>query len=335
MSDTDSFDLGAIQWADAPFDHKTGDIILRSSDNIHFRLHKGVLVNASPIFDDLFANAQPSSSAGLKTGDEEVDGFPVIVMEEKSQVLDCLLRLYHEPFVLQPMKTDNLVEDICHLILAARKFFMNYAMTKAEELFADICKQKTFVVTAYAVACRKNMRQEVRTAAKASLYHTLDFLPNEALDHISASDIYRLHRYRKKCSDVVNTKVISRSTDDSHGWDFEWCTMRREFYGMGCYHPLWTPLGPGSHYGVQISQEVHEYLKSVSSVLRERPHPQIIYDSKRHDQLRRAGYAASSDDHMPPELWVPGLWKMDIEAFEREFAGAIDSAVSQVDIETV
>ena len=78
------------QWAKPPFDNKKGNVILRSSDNVHFRLYKGTLANASPIFDNLFTHGQsPAPSiAGLGVGGEVMDKVPFIGVDERSAVLD-------------------------------------------------------------------------------------------------------------------------------------------------------------------------------------------------------------------------------------------------------
>lgn len=90
----------SVRWAEDPFKKKSGDVILRSSDSLHFRLHKSVLGNASPIFEDIFSNAKPTTTVGLKAEDEEMGGLSVIRVEEDGAALDCLLRFYYEPFIL-------------------------------------------------------------------------------------------------------------------------------------------------------------------------------------------------------------------------------------------
>lgn len=322
MSDTDSSisttdsptSTATGKWADTPFDKKGGDVILRSSDNIYFRLYKGVLANASPVFEDLFTHAQPPSVAGLEVGDEEIDGVPVISLEENSQVLESLLRLYHEPFTPQPIDSDTSVTNICDTLLAARKYFMAYATTKTEELFAEVCERGDSVLTAYAVVCRKRMSQEIRTAAKASLLHATDFEQNPAFDQISGSDTLRLLRYRQKCSAAVSTTVMHRDDDK---WQLPWCTNGL----LGYYWEIGFNKS-ARHAKGHFSQN---YLDRVSSVLSERPHPRIIYDVERHDELCSDVYRSS-----PFNLKTAGRKKRDIDIFEAEFARAINEAISEV-----
>ncbi|KAN0137884.1 hypothetical protein V8E53_004368, partial [Lactarius tabidus] len=56
------------------------NIILRSSDQANFHVHKSVLVISSPLFKDIFSLPQPPSN-------ELVDGLPVIQLSESSGLL--------------------------------------------------------------------------------------------------------------------------------------------------------------------------------------------------------------------------------------------------------
>lgn len=316
----------AVQWAEDPFDSGSGDIILRSCDNVHFSLYKGVLANASSIFKDLFANAQPSSQAELRTEGEEMDGVPVISMEESSAVLTQLLRVYHAPFSLQISVDDTTVSTLCSTILAARKYFMTYADDEAKKLLNKVCLDNSrFAVQAYAIACKNGMASEMQAAAKAWLLHAPNYEENAALDHISGSDAFRLIRYRQKCVDAVKT-VTNRSVQPEgyYRWNFqEWCSGLRSFYfsGLNSTKPSNDHLGCKEHE-TWIPIDFKAYLEKVTAALLARPHPQVIYDDQHHDKLRHAAYYT--------EKYTPGEWKEDIEAFEREFFEGVDVAISKV-----
>ncbi|OJT03115.1 hypothetical protein TRAPUB_6303 [Trametes pubescens] len=45
--------------ASAPFDRDDADLILRSSDNIDFHVHRIILTLASPVFAGMFTTPQP------------------------------------------------------------------------------------------------------------------------------------------------------------------------------------------------------------------------------------------------------------------------------------
>ena len=98
----------SIQWAAAPFDKpKAESVILRSTDNIYFNVRRGILAEASPIFEDMFAQSSPAQDAALslRYEDETIDGVPVILMHETSFVIDFLFRLYYVPFDIRCPET--------------------------------------------------------------------------------------------------------------------------------------------------------------------------------------------------------------------------------------
>ncbi|TFY76282.1 hypothetical protein EWM64_g7730 [Hericium alpestre] len=47
--------------AGAPYLDDDADIVMRSSDGVHFHVHKNFLSKCSPIFADLFSLPQPKS----------------------------------------------------------------------------------------------------------------------------------------------------------------------------------------------------------------------------------------------------------------------------------
>jgi hypothetical protein len=75
-----------------PFDIPDANLIIRSSDQVNFRVHKPVLAMASPFFKDLLSHFRPSDS-------EFADGLPVIQLPEDSELLNCLVS------ILYPVRT--------------------------------------------------------------------------------------------------------------------------------------------------------------------------------------------------------------------------------------
>jgi hypothetical protein len=76
------------------FDLPDGNLVLRSSDLVDFRVHKAVLAMASPFFKDLISLPQPSDT-------ESVNGIPVVRLFEDSELLYSLVSmLYPVPTVM-------------------------------------------------------------------------------------------------------------------------------------------------------------------------------------------------------------------------------------------
>jgi BTB/POZ domain len=65
--------------ADAPFNNLKADVILRSADNVDFRVFKSILSLSSPIFDDMFALPQVS---GADNRNEMEDSLSVVQLAE-------------------------------------------------------------------------------------------------------------------------------------------------------------------------------------------------------------------------------------------------------------
>jgi hypothetical protein len=85
-----------------PFDVPDANLIVRSSDNIDFRVHKSLLVMASPFFKDLLSLRQPSDG-------EIVDGIPVVQLPEGSELLNSLFSILYPVTTVMP----NSYEKVC------------------------------------------------------------------------------------------------------------------------------------------------------------------------------------------------------------------------------
>ncbi|KAI0278252.1 hypothetical protein BC826DRAFT_894895, partial [Russula brevipes] len=68
-----------------PFDDTRADLVLQSSDEVHFRVFKIILSLASPIFADMFSIPLPASQRSH-------DEIQVVTLSEDSNVLDVALR---------------------------------------------------------------------------------------------------------------------------------------------------------------------------------------------------------------------------------------------------
>ncbi|KAF8555639.1 hypothetical protein OG21DRAFT_1483687, partial [Imleria badia] len=116
-------------YAAAPFDHEKADIILRSSDNIDFRVFKLFLSLASPFFETLFDIPQPDE----ENGDQEIkDGLVVIPVTEDGKTLDALLRFCY-PCTLADDPNIEVLKDAMDVLEAARKYSLDVIETKARK----------------------------------------------------------------------------------------------------------------------------------------------------------------------------------------------------------
>lgn len=67
-----------------------GNIVIIASDSVAFRVYKGLLARASPVFQDMFATTHPDEG-------QTVDCAPVVRVSEQSQELSYFLSTLLDP----------------------------------------------------------------------------------------------------------------------------------------------------------------------------------------------------------------------------------------------
>jgi BTB/POZ domain len=77
------------------FDVPDASLIIRSSDNVDFRVHKSILAMASPFFEDLLSLPQPPDG-------ENVNGLSVVQLPESSELLACLISILYPVHTAKP-----------------------------------------------------------------------------------------------------------------------------------------------------------------------------------------------------------------------------------------
>ena len=198
--------------AQAPFNKPSADLVLRSSDNVIFRVRKAILAEASPVFEDMF-------TLPVRQDPSPNDPTLVVHMAEDSRVLDGLLRLCY-PISETQIRT---LDEAIILLEPAKKYCMDSTLAYLGERLMVFVEAQP--VRVYALAIRYQLSEEVvRAAAKAFL--KISFSSSEAkslkdLDHISASAYARLLDYRDRCS-----AAAMRSVDD-YSWIAagRWCWL--------------------------------------------------------------------------------------------------------------
>ncbi|KAI0919320.1 hypothetical protein AcV5_002272 [Taiwanofungus camphoratus] len=177
--------------ASAPFDKPNADVILRSSDNVDFHLHRVVLGLASDFFEDMFSLPHPLSEKGHDVHPET--GLPLVHVTEDSRTLDRLMRLCY------PVK-DPILEDastVGDVLKAATKYQLEDVIARSRGLLSAFTSKDPLLV--YAIACSLQLEPEAAAAARAYVRKDpeipLDsYIPE--MDNMSAGSYYRLLRFR-------------------------------------------------------------------------------------------------------------------------------------------
>ena len=145
------------------------DIILRSSDQVNFRVHKSVLALSSPFFKDLLSLPQPRD-------EEVVDGLQVVHLSEDADLLCSLVSfLYPVPPV---MPQAGSYERVFALLAACQKYEM---VSIQSHIRAEVTRGtfpspvQTEAFSAYAIASSMQLVPEKEHAARLTLGQPMTF----------------------------------------------------------------------------------------------------------------------------------------------------------------
>jgi hypothetical protein len=186
------------------------DVILQSSDLVHFRVHKLVLVASSPFFADMFSLPQPPNDA-------PPSALPVVHLSEDAEVLNSLMSmLYPVPPEIPPFS-----DNILALLAAATKYDMD---TVQSSIRAEVGRRGLLFSTGagvfrvYAVAYSKGLTSEVEAAARLTLGRPLTFESlGDALRSFEGRALRDLAEYRLRSIRRFRSKWESFSFSDSPG----------------------------------------------------------------------------------------------------------------------
>ena len=173
----------------SPFNRPTADLILRTSDNLDFRVQSQILLEASPVFETLLSLPQPNPDT-----DTVRDGnvAPIIDITESARVLDALMRICYP--IVKPKARP--FRDIEPVLRAALKYEMELPIAMlSDELITHALRAPLEV---WAIACRTGLEDVARRAAEHTLAsQTLDIPGLEDLDGITAGHVFRLHEFHR------------------------------------------------------------------------------------------------------------------------------------------
>ncbi|KAI9508194.1 hypothetical protein F5148DRAFT_1198861 [Russula earlei] len=208
--------------AQAPFDDARADLILQSSDGVHFRVFKVILSLASPIFADMFRIPSPTD-ASLNHGDEG----PVVRLSECSGDLDFSLR--H----LYPIRTPNAVplRNVGVLAEFARKYRINALTKHITRYLADNIEFDP--VGVYAIAVTYEFKDIWAKAARTCLDLPFSRLQSPLLHYIAVEFHVELLRYHAACGEAASGAASERNWFSSLNQDFDVISMGNK---AGCSH---------------------------------------------------------------------------------------------------
>ncbi|TCD67404.1 hypothetical protein EIP91_012439 [Steccherinum ochraceum] len=260
-----------------PFNKPNADIILRSSDNVDFRVHKFMLSEASPAFEDMFA-----APSGSLNADEHRDGLPVVHVTESSKVLDAILRCCY-PVVAPQLES---ADTICEALDAAKKFMMERAIKEFKEQFTRHAEKEPHAMYSFA-ARRFEWDEEILVAARACLRFPFDPIQIPGMQRMDPLAYQRLHVYHLKCGQA-QAQIIVDGPEDSDAIYSTSFLSERDLEAL-----LRTRAGTHAHMaenasdfttlltycsvtgeeaGAEVRDWLIRFLKYLASQMRHRPH---------------------------------------------------------------
>ncbi|KAH9993665.1 hypothetical protein BJV74DRAFT_884279 [Russula compacta] len=186
--------------AQAPFDDLRADLILQSSDRVHFRVFKIVLSLASPIFADMFSIPSPVSP-----NPRHGDNIQVVPLTEDSEALDLSLRHIY------PVQTPDVVplRDASILAEFARKYQVDALGRFITRYLTENVEHDP--VGVYAIAVTYGYRGIGAKAARSCLTLPFSRLQSPHLQGATAVLFGELLRYHVACGEAASNVASERA----------------------------------------------------------------------------------------------------------------------------
>ncbi|KAI0358521.1 hypothetical protein OH77DRAFT_1189280 [Trametes cingulata] len=305
-----------------PFDDADADIIVRSSDDVHFYLYKVILAKASPVFKDMFS---------FPTKSEPPSSPPVVPVTENGDTLECLLRICY------PVSRSTIadLDQFVAVAEAARKYQMSEVQPYLEQDLQVLVNGGKDPLRIYAIAHLYHFRSALDASVRSLLnrpnYLHAASMPPE-FTSLSAAALYALINHRRKCVDVAIAQVD----------DLDWMVHGDHDKKM-CFWPTGKPiLGKSWAWiscreqpalactqvagGTELSMEIWiiMYLDDAKRAVQDCPTGQSV---TRPSVLAEALNSASSCTRCAKTAWK------DLVEYSRLLAARIDDALVKVQLD--
>lgn len=261
--------------ADSPFDDTDAEIVLRSSDNVDFYVHKWPLSRASSVFKDMFSIPSPNNPSNA---DELKDGIPIVHMTENSAVLDTILRLSY------PTDKPSISSELS-FVRALSEAMDKYAMIKTfpqtlESIMLEAAAVRPFAV--YAIACHYQMFEVANRIARITLRLPLDlsaeYVSKEDLDSMTTSQYHQLLRYHQQSSRAAIKPICSLEWLTPLQIPGVFLTPRKKCCCSSVYKATrnFTTLSGRIVLGADVPSWIVQYMERCEAALVSTPHSDII-----------------------------------------------------------
>lgn len=177
-----------------------GDIILRSSDQVEFRVFRWPLQYLYPVFSDMFHLPDPVSASppGSSTP-------PTVQMDETAAVIEALIRLSHpiDPPIVKDVHTMVPITTAIVKLQAEQRCRWWIRMTVENLIPANSWAMYAALLALGRKSCNYNLEEEIRIAARGTVGRPI-VRPWDEACFITAADYDRLLVYHSECRNTFS-----------------------------------------------------------------------------------------------------------------------------------
>lgn len=297
-------------------DYPNADVILRSSDNVDFRFSKSLLSLASSVFETMFKLPR---SLDMESKDLVVDDLPVVLVEEKSGILEKLLRFCY-PVAAKDIPDLTTLEDVQSLLGAAVKYEMEGLEQHVKRALVAPEFGGKEPLRVFAIACRFKLDDVIQIAAKYTLDQPILERPYIAeLEFITGGHLHQVQTYYADCAEAAKGVGINLCWLKEHS--FVWFRFQERSRRCSCVE---KSIGVGNPaVTVWAMQWWRDYLQSTIKALGHRP----CGDEIRKPVLTEEAIMKAALCPICRERAVP-----DLRLFNQLYAIEVDRVVSEVSV---
>lgn len=298
-----------IAIAEPPFNDASdlADLVIRTSDNVDFFVHRALLLFRSP--SSFFRHALDGNHHT-----EEKDSLPVLEANEDSTTFRHVLIFCY------PYNTPELtsVEQLSAVGTALDKYCMDHAFERFIQTVIASPHIKQQPLRVFAVAVAHGWKELGETAARNSLGIPLDGDVKE-LDGISARHLQRLLNYHKLCGEATQIQWMSWLAEEQS--EILQNIPRRQ----RCSKSL--PKVPTNDEFYSYRWLINSYLQPVKEKMLVDPRPQVAFD----DGIIREAILASIRERNT-DAWIKAA-SSHIHRLAQLLATEVDRRISEIPLE--
>ncbi|PVF96094.1 hypothetical protein CPB86DRAFT_709888 [Serendipita vermifera] len=174
------------------FNSPNADLVLSSSNSYHFRVHRAILSEASPIFFAALASLPPHVSS---------EPPPVQDLAEDGETIAILLQYIYP--MSNPQVTS--LQILRPALVAAQKYEIHSAIDGLRTTLVTPNILETDPLGVYAIACELGLKEEAKIASRATLAFDIlaVSLETPCLENLSAKDYLRLVRLHQSRAEAA------------------------------------------------------------------------------------------------------------------------------------